>query len=44
MFEGIKQVEAGCYIKVVNSNVRCTRYWDVNFPRSGESDLACCTE
>ncbi len=44
MFVGIKQVEAGCYIKVVNGNVRRTRYWEVNFPRSGKSDLAGCTE
>jgi asparagine synthase (glutamine-hydrolysing) len=44
IFEGIKQVEAGCYLKVANGIVRCTRYWDLNFPRLAESDLDGCAE
>ena len=44
IFEGIKQVEAGCYLKVANGIIRHTRYWDSNFSRSGEPDLAGCEE
>ncbi|MFQ5549597.1 MAG: asparagine synthase (glutamine-hydrolyzing), partial [Woeseia sp.] len=40
IFDGIKQVEAGCYLKLANGIIRRTRYWDLNFPRSGEPDLA----
>jgi len=39
IFEQIKQVEPGCYLKVSKGTIRRTRYWDVNFPRSAESDL-----
>ncbi|MFQ5549559.1 MAG: asparagine synthase (glutamine-hydrolyzing) [Woeseia sp.] len=44
IFHGIKQVEAGCYLKVANGIIRRIRYWDLNFPRSGEPDLAGCAE